>query len=216
MKAFPLQWPPDRPRTKWREEARFGNASKKRRNLDGTHSYQTQTALTVNQAMQRLELEMERSGIDMDDVVVSSNLALRLDGRPRSGQAEPADPGVAVYFIRKGQTVCFANDKYDRVADCIAAVAKTLEALRGIARWGTADEANRAFTGFTPLPPPKTWRDILGLGPGAHAIAAVESAYRQKANKLHPDKPGGSHDAIVEINLARKAAMEELNGETGA
>ena len=44
------------------------------------------------------------------------------------------------------------------------AIAKTIEALRGINRWGTGDMMEAAFKGFSALPAPDTnkpWREVL-------------------------------------------------------
>ena len=68
--------------------------------------------------------------------MISTNLKLRLDGLPRSDQATPADPGVAVYFELDGKTIVLACDKWNRVADNIYAIAKHVDALRGQDRWG--------------------------------------------------------------------------------
>jgi hypothetical protein len=48
--------------------------------------------------------------------------------------------------------MCFACDRWDSVADNVQAIRKTIEALRGIERWGTGDMVQRAFAGFVALP----------------------------------------------------------------
>lgn len=89
------------------------------------------------------------------NAVVSTNVALRRDGLPLASAKRVDDPGVAVYFLYKGKQTCFACDRWDKVEDNIYAVAKTIDAMRGIARWGTGDMLDAAFNGFTALPPPK-------------------------------------------------------------
>src|SRR5689334_9122873 len=49
------------------------------------------------------------------------------------------DPGVAVYFKRKGQELCIACDKYLRVSDNLHAVGIAIEAFRTIERHGTGE-----------------------------------------------------------------------------
>jgi hypothetical protein len=93
--------------------------------------------------------------------------ALRNDGLPLSKQREPEDPGVAVYWKTDGKSLVIAADCYTKIADNLAAVAATLDAMRAIERHGGAAILERAFTGFTALPAPMTgqkpWRDVLGV-----------------------------------------------------
>ena len=78
--------------------------------------------------------ELARLGIGEQDTVISTNVPTRLDGLPRSGAREPFDPGVAVYWQeRSGARRVMAIDRYTTVADNLAAVAATLEAMRAIA-----------------------------------------------------------------------------------
>lgn len=49
--------------------------------------------------------------------------------------------------------MCFACEKWQDVYGNIYAIGKTIEALRGIERWGTGDMVEQAFTGFVALPP---------------------------------------------------------------
>ena len=37
----------------------------------------------------------------------------------------------------------------------------------------------------------------------------VKAAYRRLASECHPDKPGGSHAAMAELNAAQEAALKE-------
>lgn len=116
--AYPLQWPTGWKRTAShrRSTARFGRASRSR---PGGWDYGRQ--LTVAEAVDRLRGELSRMNIHDDDLVISTDLQLRLDGLPRSGQAEPQDPGAAAYWRTvSGDTRCMAIDRYDRVADNLA------------------------------------------------------------------------------------------------
>lgn len=81
-------------------------------------------------------------------IVLSSNIPLRLDGLPRAGQPQPQDKGVAVYFLRRGKQMVFACDRWDKVEDNMRAIEKTIEAVRGIDRWGASEMMERAFTAF--------------------------------------------------------------------
>lgn len=152
--------------------------------------------------------------LERGDLIISSNLAVRLDGLPRSGQSEPADPGVAVYWLRPGESQrCMAIDLYDRVADNLAAIAATLEALRAIERHGGAQILDRAFTGFTALSGPvvgaRPWREILGLQPVDKARPVVEGAYKRLRMSTHPDH-GGTPAAFQAVTAAWEQACREL------
>lgn len=205
IEAYPLSWPAGWPRTAaaLRRSAKFGQ-----RRQNPSYSWSTKYALTVAQATARLRDELERMGVAEGDLIISSNLTVRLDGLPRSGQSEPSDPGVAVYWQTAGKpTRVMAIDAYDRVADNLAAIAATLDAMRAIERHGGAQILDRAFTGFQALPaagPP--WYAILGVRPDATADD-IREAYRAKAMSAHPDK-GGSHAAMSELNAARDEGMK--------
>lgn len=142
--------------------------------------------------------------------VLSTNLETRLDGLPYANAKEPADPGVAVYFERGGKQMVFACDKWDRVKDNIRAICKTIEAMRGIERWGASDMLERALSAFEALPPPMSPWAILDLPEGADA-EAVRRAFRRKASAAHPDH-GGSNAAMAELVAARDAALSSFAG----
>lgn len=147
--------------------------------------------------------------------VVSTNVPLRRDGLPLASAKRIDDPAAAVYFTYKDRQTCFACDRWNKVEDNIWAIAKTIEAMRGISRWGTGDMLDAAFSGFTALPPPGAfdWRSELtvdGLTPETREGA--ERAYRHKAKMLHPDIPGGSAEAMARLNRAIEMARGELKG----
>jgi hypothetical protein len=132
--AFPLQWPSGRPRTEhWRrEQAKFD--------------------VTFARARDNIVAEIGRLAGRYPDpqIVISTNIALRRDGLPLANQRQPDDPGVAVYFLYKKRAVAFACDRWVKIEHNMQAIAKTIEALRGIARWGTGDMLAAAFTGDSP------------------------------------------------------------------
>ena len=187
--ATPLHWPAGWSRTPdhKRQRARFD--------------------ATVAGAYQRLGWEIGRMGGRY--VVVSSNLGLRKDRTgPLAGQPTPTDPGVAVYFERRGKQMVFACDKWDRPADNMRAIEKTIDAMRGIERWGASEMMERAFSAFEALPAPgrrPPWWTVLGVEESA-SRADVEAAYRRKARERHPDT-GGSDVLMAELNLARDEAL---------
>lgn len=207
--AYPLQWPEGWPRTK--SYARSAGRFSTRRN--GSNS--AAQDLSVADGVERVLLELSRFGIGRDDIVISTNLKTRLDGLPRSDQKAPDDPGVAVYWeTRKGGRKVMAVDRYHKVADNLAAVAATLDAMRAIERHGGAQILDRAFTGFSALPPPvaaRHWREVIGVPSTVRDMPSVRIAFRRRASEVHPDK-GGTHEAMTELNAALAAAEKELNG----
>lgn len=210
ISSYPLSWPAGWKRThpSQREHARFG----KRTRQQG-HSYPTTQDLTIAEATARVLAELQRMGLRRDDVVISTNLVLRLDGLPRSDQKAPDDPGVAVYWEdRNGGHKVMAIDSYYRVADNLAAVAATLDAMRAIERHGGAAILDRAFTGFTALPAPAAgshWREVFCVGNAAMTQQHLKDAYRRAASAAHPDK-GGTDKAMAEVNAAYEQAKQEL------
>ena len=209
ISTYPLQWPDGWKRTlgNHRVQARFGKA----RQRSGDR-FIAPRGLTLNEAIERALTELQRMAIDKQDVVISTNVPTRLDGMPRSGLSEPADPGVAVYWQEiDDKRRVMAIDIYDRVADNLAAVAATLDAMRAIERHGGAAILERAFTGFVALPAPtstRNWWDVLHV-PKQSTREAVKAAYRTLASKSHPDRPGGSHEAMAEINAAQESALKD-------
>lgn len=205
--AYPLQWPAAWVRTKpadrqvapFRKTATMTIAGKVER---------SDRRVSNAEASDRLEKQLLFLG--GHHAVLSTNLELRLNGLPRSGQAEPSDVGAAIYFTLDGQRIALACDRWNRVADNIAALAAHIDALRRIDRYGVGT-AQQAFRGYAALPPPVTmsWRDVFGSG--VTTLAEVEKRYRELAAEHHPDKPGGSHVNMVALNAAIEAARKELS-----
>jgi len=182
--AYPLKWPNGWPRTRSPKRSRF--------------------EVTFARARDELVDEIQRMGGRY--VVLSTNVAVRRDGWPYANQAEPKDPGVAVYFQRGDRQMVFACDRWDRVKDNMRAIAKTIEAMRGIERWGASEMMERAFAAFEALPAPKTWRETFG---DVRTADDLHRTYREKAKKAHPDA-GGSEAAMAELNAHYAQARREL------
>ena len=97
--AYPLAWPQGWPRARQRKRAKFGKGE--RQYYSNGSSWMNKRELTISDATQRVLSELQTLGVPHGEAVISTNLELRLDGLPRSGQAEPSDPGVAVYWRRR-------------------------------------------------------------------------------------------------------------------
>jgi hypothetical protein len=212
ISRYPLQWPVGWKRTPPETRA-FGRFGKATSNVGG--GWRRVNDITLYQATTRLLQELDRMGIHSDDIVLSTNVPVRLDGMPRSDAKAPADPGVAVYWLDKGAQRCMAIDQYTKVEMNVAALAATIEAMRAIERHGGAAILDRAFTGFTALPSPivagmkRPWRDVLEYGNGPANEAEIQRNYRILAKDYHPDRQGGDGTKMAELNVARDEAMEE-------
>lgn len=205
MKAYPLAWPSGwrRMKPERRTRAKF---NQKTTGQFGSHA----ARVTIPEGTKRVLRELSSFGVQEGDAIISTNLKLRLDGLPRGDQGEPVDPSVAVYWRRKGDTShkSMAIDRYDRVADNLAAIAATLEAMRAIERHGGAMILERAFLGFTALPSPNDWRHVLGFEE-TPTFEQAKVRYRKLAMTNHSDQ-GGSDARMAELNGAWESAQREL------
>ena len=191
IEAYPLTWPQGWPRKKsyQRSRAKFSTSGR---------------VLSVMDGITRVLLELDRLGVKRDHLVISTDIPTRLDGLPRSDRTA-TDPGVAVYWRKGKATRCMAIDRYDRVADNLAAIAATLEAMRAIERHGGAEILDRAFTGFIALPAPEQWWQVLGVAENATG-GEIDAAYRRLAALHHPDR-GGDSAQMARINIARDQGL---------
>ena len=203
--AYPLQWPAGRPRTtdNQRIDSRF------KLNSATKHDVQVE-----------LFWECERMGGEY--IVISTMIEVRRDGLPYANRRAPEDPGVAVYFRREDRNVSFACDQYSRIWENMRAITKTIEALRGIERWGGQQQFDRSIQGFTALPAPdmivtpppsddpyagKLWHQILSVTPDA-AELAIRGAYRAQARAAVANN---DQDALRALNTARDEGLALLD-----
>lgn len=204
-----LTWPEGWPRT----------AEPQRRNgafhSTGTTTWgRGKTALSISQALQRVQAEVGRMG--GTGLRIDTDLRVRKDGLPYSDQRQPDDPGAVVSFRLPGdKPVVLPCDRYTKVEQNLAAIAATLEAKRAIERHGVSTLA-REFEGYlllgdgsgtTPGPQggvaitlPLQPHEVLGVHPEA-PVEVAEAAYRALAKKHHPDR-GGDPEQMSSLNDA--------------
>lgn len=198
MEKFPLHWPVGWPRTRSPKRSKFKELS----------SYAAADLL-----MKELERLIGRWSTDFKKIILSTNVELREDGLPYSKQRRMTDFGAAVYFRYKDKDLVMACDTFDRVGCNIYAMAKSIEAMRGIERWGCSELMNRAFTGFQALPERgtrPTWFSILEIPENSNSVQIGER-YRALAKIHHPDMAGGNAEKFIQIQLAYEEAMKNLN-----
>ena len=212
--AYPLTWPDGWRRT-YSYKRQFGRFNKKyvvhKMINNNDFAYVNSSKLTVAQARDRVMDSLRKFGVRDYSIIISTNLQVRNDGLPRSGQRQPDDPGVAVYWKKAKDQIykVMAIDQYQKVEDNLAAVAATLEAMRAIERHGGAAILERAFTGFQQLPSPNDWRHVLGFEDTPDSFEIVAERYRKLAKQRHPDS-GGTDQAMSELNVALDDAKREL------
>ena len=212
VKRFPLEWPVGWKRTPPRQRQRAAFRSTKVDTYargDGTvNRVKRVTPVSVFVATQRLERQIEMLG--GANPTLSTNVSLRLDGRPRS-EGEPSDPGVALYFSFKGKATVLACDRFDRVGDNIAAIAAHIDALRRVERYGVGT-IEQALAGYKALPADTAanWRAVFGFAADTTPTRAqVDAAFKAAARTRHPDR-GGTDLEMAHLNRARDFALEEL------
>lgn len=186
---YPLDWPEYVDRAARRERSAF------RTELPG--------------ALKNVRKSLEMFGVDsnrkVSDVVISSNATLGVD--------KPEDPGVAVWFKWDDMVLCIPADRYATPAENLQAVHHILEAKRVELRHGTLAMVKASFRGLTALPAPAgrprkpKWFEVLGVPESTRDEATIANAYRSASATAHPDRPGGSHDAMARLNAARDEGL---------
>ena len=132
---YPLQWPEGWKRTVNRQG---------RGTSPGQAKFEGQFARDRDSVIRQLK----RRG---SNIVITSDLPTRNDGVPYA-DAFARDPGIAVYWVEKGHERVIACDRWKTHALNMRAIDLSLEALRGLDRWGASEMVERAFAGFAALP----------------------------------------------------------------
>lgn len=170
--------------------------------------------ITIDRARQQLQSELKRLGVPYDQWTLSTNVETRTDGTIRSDRRAPDDPGVAVYFRMRagGKPKVFACDKWDTVAGNIAAIARHIDALRRVDRYGVG-EMDQVLAGYTALPPSaEDWRSVFGFGPDeTPTFPEVDVRYKRMMVAAHPDRADGDTLQAARLNTARDLARWELS-----
>jgi hypothetical protein len=215
VNAYPLQWPAGVPRTVAPQRSPFHEGKGDRKRLSTAYG----------------ELRRQLKLLGAVTPVISSDIPLKADGTPYMDEGG-GQRAVAVYWHmreqRGGATVMVPYsmpcDTFHRIADNMYAVAKTIEAMRAITRYGAAQTA-QVFAGFAALPPgdggeatapARPWREVLGGNwpeglDNGDLLLLAGARYKRAAREAHPDA-GGDADRMVELNRAWEEAQAELGG----
>lgn len=203
---FPLCWPDSVPRM---APQRRGNPHFSKRSLTVASGF---VLAEINR------LNNRHWEANDESVIISSNLLIKNDGTPYSAQAEPSDPGIAVYFTlrinRNGKIIerpiVLSCDKWRLATDNLYAIGKDIEAQRARARWGCTNY-EQSFRGYMAIPERcggPSWWEILKVKPDA-SRETIEAAFKAQAKAQHPDK-GGSAPAFAQLKEAYEQAMAQF------
>jgi len=187
--SYPLDWPTGWPRTQPqnREQSRF--------------------KVSRARAIEHLFNELNRLGAS--NPKISSNI----ETYEQSGKQIPYanqsvdDPGIAVYFEYNGKTHSMACDKWQTPKSNIRAIGKTIEALRGIERWGSGEMMEAAFEGYERLPSETT-------ADNPYYDYTIKEL-KQKLKETHPDH-GGNAEEFQLVKQALDHKRESTTMTSGA
>lgn len=163
-------------------------------------------------------LDVELSKLGARNIVIQAEFEareIRNDGWPRS-TARPKGPAVIVSFDSDKGPLSFPCDTFQRWEDNLYAIARSLEALRAVDRYGVTRRAEQ-YRGWAQLPaaaPDRAFGSKLEASRWLAEIAGVvdgrplsgdhlETTYRIAARRLHPDA-GGSTEAFQRLQDAMR------------
>ena len=176
------EWPHEA--TKARRPAQFKSPG---RMVDG--NYQPGQRISYQRSLDELAYEVDLLG--GSEIVIGCGLTeydVRQDGSPRANARPMRHPGVEVSFDSRYGRLTYATDVFTDWRDNVRAIAKGLEALRAVDRWGVAKRGQQ-YAGFA----------LLTAGPGLEQLGrelverhgSVGAALRA----THPDTGGPSASA---------------------
>jgi len=192
IESYPLQWPAGYPRT--------AKPSDKYKFYPGS----------IAEELVGLREELRR--MKAAGLVISTNIPVRADGNPYASYSKPADTGVAVYFSVDNKAMAICCDKWNSVEANLRALTMSVDAMRGLDRWGVSEIMNRAFMGFKALPEKAAsfpWWEVLGLSRTC-TRKEVDVAYRGKIKVYHPDN-GGDPVKWLELQEAYQQGLQQTS-----
>lgn len=201
INAYPLTWP-----TGWKRspsyDYKFG-------------AFRVHPDQAVKDLLHEIDL------LGGENPIISSNMAIRKDGKPYIRAPQIVDPGVAVWFDRDEHQQVIACDTYDKPWKNIRGVWITIRALRDMQRQGASEMLERAFTGFIALPSPEMnaargWREAFGFAKDeTPPLSEVKKRFHHQAKMHHPDQGGNEH-MFKAVNEAWQQAKTEMKGDNNA
>lgn len=190
---------------KW-PDARKQTPMSKRRSWPGKFLHE--------ETLRLLTYELTKAGASGQVVIEAfvTTQDVRQDGMLRS-DSRPSAPGIVLRFTGRNGAVTMPCDRFSHWKDNLRAIAKTLEALRAIDRWGTTYSGEQ-YRGWTALP---AARETMSTDDAAaelskHApfvtadwirtdLDAFKTAHKVARQKTHPDA-GGTDEAFKRVEEA--------------
>lgn len=190
--SFPLDWPIGYKKTVNKKSSAFRDTS-------------------PDKVQTLLRAELKRLGAS--NIIISSNAPLRRDGSVYAEYLSKKieDSGIAVYFNYKGKPVVLCCDSFYYPWENMLALARGVEAMRKLSRYGISEFIDRAFTGFKAIPEnvnQRHWFDVLGVKSSC-TEQDIKSAYRKLAQIHHPDA-GGSVTMFDRITKAYQEGLRSI------
>lgn len=178
---YPLQWPPNIPRTTTPEKSRFDT--------------------TLFQAMDNVESELNLLAKDSDKNITN----IRFSANVALGNFNPDDAGVCVYFHWNGIDTCIPVDRYTKVEDNLQAIYHIIKAdrtkiLHGGIAFVMAEKQGKMSLQL-PDPNQRTWWETLNIDQFANP-ESVKKQYRKLVSIFHPDRPDGDKHTFKQIQQA--------------
>jgi hypothetical protein len=169
-------------------------------------------------------LDREVFQLDGTNVEIAVDVApamLRADGQLRA-DARPRSPAVVVSFDTPTGRLVFAADLYSYWQENVDAIARSLEKMRAVDRYGVLQ--GRHYSGFKALPAKASTgltaqqaAELLETitGDGAAQILrdrfVARAVIREAQRVTHPDG-GGTADAFHRVSLAKQALAAHHGG----
>jgi len=165
-----------------------------------------QFRMTFDQSLTLVRREAGLLGVDDDDPLVLRLVCeprhVRKDGMLRQ-DAWIGHPGVILHLDTADGPLEFATDRYEAWRDNVHAIGLSLQALRGVDRWGVTHGAQ--YAGFRALPAGtgaagNPQQAIRWMHDRLRDLGVYESMtspgliYRELAKRLHPDRGGSAED----------------------
>lgn len=193
----PIDWPQAFPRTEPQ---------------DRTPNNRFDTSLRAS--IDDLADELERVGADDWRLETAADHQKRNPRYPYA-DANPDDPGAAVYWTMDGDQFAAACDRYTRLRDNIRTLYLYIREKRKMnARPVVTGESEFANARLPPADDPVAVEAdepphvVLGVSPEA-SPEDIRQAYRRQAHEKHPDQ-GGSKAAFRRLKRAYEQLLEEV------
>ncbi|MDE9364564.1 hypothetical protein PZ938_03020 [Luteipulveratus sp. YIM 133132] len=151
-------------------------------------------------------LDRELRHLGATEVVIEADFResdLRLDGMPRSGARQPANPGIRIAFESKHGPLVYATDSCAYWQHNVRSIALGLEALRAVDRYGITRRAEQyagwrqieAATAAAMMDAADARRVLLGaIGDTHQGLDSDDLLVRRARRRAHPDVESGSRE----------------------